>query len=413
MTRVGTIKNTQRWLPSGWRWVKLGEVCTQDRKILEPHSVDAKSLTYYSLEHIESESGHILKTPSEQIEDEGKSTTFRFDERHVLYGKLRPYLNKVAVPEAPGRCTTEMIPLLPSDGIDRVFLAWLLRRSETVDFAMHGKTGSRMPRADMDNLLTLDVPLPPLPEQQRIAALLKEQRAAVDKARLAAQLRLEAVKALTAAYLRQVFPRPGQPLPTDWRWVKLGEVCEVNPRRPLINRQDDTPTSFIPMEAVDATSGTVTGLRVRPFGEIKKGYTYFAEGNVLFAKITPCMQNGKHVIVHDLIDGIGFGTTEFHVLKTSTEIIPEWVWFFIRQPDLLRKATDHFTGAVGQQRLQPDYLANLEIPLPFLSVQQKITTLLKEQLSAVEVARIAAEAELNTINALPATLLRRAFNGES
>ncbi|MDP2895065.1 MAG: restriction endonuclease subunit S [bacterium] len=192
-------------LPDGWRWVKLGEVCEQDRRIVEPNTVEADWLTYYSLEHIESETGRILKAPIEQVEDVGKSTTFRFDECHVLYGKLRPYLNKVALPDAPGRCTTEMIPLICSNEIDRVFLAWVLRRGETVQFAMQGKTGSRMPRADMDSLPTLEIPLPPLSEQRRIAGVLKEQVAAVEKARAAAEAELETINALPAALLRRAF----------------------------------------------------------------------------------------------------------------------------------------------------------------------------------------------------------------
>ena len=110
----------------------------QDRKIVEPNTAEADSLTYYGLEDVESETGRILKAPVELIEDAGKSGSFRFDEHHVLYGKLRPYLNKVALPDTPGRCTTEMIPLLPCEGIDRVFLAWVLRRTETVEFAMQG-----------------------------------------------------------------------------------------------------------------------------------------------------------------------------------------------------------------------------------------------------------------------------------
>jgi len=399
-------------LPEGWRWVKLGDVCLPDRQIVEPNTSHAESLTYYSLEHIESETGRILKTPTEPVELEGKSMTFQFDHRHVLYGKLRPYLNKVALPFSSGRCTTEMIPLLPFDGLDRIFLAWLLRRQETVEFAMQGKTGSRMPRADMDSLLMLPISLPPLPEQQRIAAILKEQMAAVEKARTAAQERLRAIKALPAAFLRQIFPDPGQPLPDGWRWVKLGDVCELNPRRPCIDRHDSEPTSFIPMESVDAVLGVVSSIRERPYGEVKKGYTFFAEADVLFSKITPCMQNGKHTIAEGLIDGIGFGTTEFHVIRPSEAIISEFIWFYIRQPKVLSNATKHFTGAVGQQRVPEGYLAELEIPLPLLSEQQRIVEIIKKQMAAVEKARTAAEEELKAINTLPAALLRRAFNGE-
>ncbi len=131
-----------------------------------------------------------------------------------------------------------------------------------------------------------------------------------------------------------------------------------------------------------------------------------------FAKITPCMQNGKHTIAKGLIGGIGFGTTEFHVLRPNENIISELIWFFIRQPSVLIEATEHFTGAVGQQRVPEDYLANLEIPLPPLSEQQQIVGVLMEQMASIEKARAAAKEELNTINALPAALLRRAFAGE-
>lgn len=202
-------------------------------------------------------------------------------------------------------------------------------------------------------------------------------------------------------------------LPDGWRWVKLSAVCELNPRRPLIDRSDDTPTSFIPMESVNAVSGTVTDLRIRPFGEIKKGYTYFADGDVLFAKITPCMQNGKHAIAQWLLDGIGFGTTEFHVLRPRTDIVSEWIHFFVRQPAFLFEATEHFTGTVGQQRVPQDYLSNCEIPLPPIPEQQRISAILKGQMAVVDKTRAASQARFDAIKALPAAFLKSAFQGLS
>ena len=198
-------------------------------------------------------------------------------------------------------------------------------------------------------------------------------------------------------------------LPDGWRWMRLGEVCELNPRRPMIQRNDGEPTSFIPMEAIDAVSGTVADLRTRPFGEIKKGYTCFSDGDVLFAKITPCMQNGKHAIAQGLTSGIGFGTTEFHVLRPSGNICPEWIHFFVRQPAFLHEATEHFTGAVGQQRLPQDFLARHSIPLPPLSEQQRIAATLRDQMASVEKARTAAQERLEAVKSLPAALLRKIF----
>ncbi len=105
-------------------------------------------------------------------------------------------------------------------------------------------------------------------------------------------------------------------IPKGWRWARLGEVCKINPRRPRdFTRSLDTPTTFIPMAAINEKTGTVTSPQIVPYYRVAKGYTYFEEGDVLFAKITPCMQNGKHVIARNLIDRIGFGTTEFHVLR--------------------------------------------------------------------------------------------------
>jgi type I restriction enzyme S subunit len=242
-------------------------LCRQDRSIVEPGSAEANERSYLSLEHIESESGKILREPEDAPEDEGKSTTFAFDERHVLYGKLRPYLNKVALPHFRGRSTTEAIPLLPADGVDREFLAWLLRRKETVAAAMREKTGSRMPRANMDDLLSLEVPVPPLTEQRRIAAKLREKLEAVARAKKAAEERVAACESLAPALWGEVFLRGSA---EGWRTARLGDVCEMNPRRPALDRRDDEPTTFVQMSAVGEDEGAIVRPEVKPFGAVKK-----------------------------------------------------------------------------------------------------------------------------------------------
>lgn len=199
---------------------------------------------------------------------------------------------------------------------------------------------------------------------------------------------------------------------TEWPRVPLKQVCEINPRRaPSIPVGDDDAVSFVPMPAVDADHGVIAQRLERPFQEVKKGYTYFENGDVIFAKITPCMQNGKHAVCRDLRHGFGFGSTEFHVLRPGTRVRAEWVHGFLRQPELLLEAAEHFTGAVGQQRLPEDYLGELEIPLPPLAEQERIAGRLTEQLGAVERARAAAAQRLAAAEALPAALLREVFDG--
>lgn len=202
-------------------------------------------------------------------------------------------------------------------------------------------------------------------------------------------------------------------LPSGWRRVKLREVCEINPRRPSnLARGDEEPTVFVPMSAVDEVRGVVAFEQFRPFAELKKGYTYFAEGDVLFAKITPCMQNGKHAVARNLAGGFGFASTEFHVIRPRQGVSAEWIHYFLRQPSVLLAATRSFTGTAGQQRVPPEFLQRIEIPLPPVEEQKRIVSIINEQIAAVERARRAVDEELAAIDALPAALLRRAFKGE-
>lgn len=175
-----------------WRSCRISDLCTEDRTIVEPHSELARKLIYLSLEHVESVTGKVLKEPSQSLEDAGRSISFRFDSRHVLYGKLRPYLNKVATPDFEGRCTTEMIPLLPRAGVSRAFLACLLRRPQTVEAAMRERTGARMPRANMKHVLSLAVSIPhDIEEQRRIAAWMSERLGWIAEAKQACYEQVE------------------------------------------------------------------------------------------------------------------------------------------------------------------------------------------------------------------------------
>lgn len=203
------------------------------------------------------------------------------------------------------------------------------------------------------------------------------------------------------------------PLPEGWRWVRLGEVCTINPSRPKnFSRSPNAPTTFVPMAAVDEKTGTIYAPLVVPYSKVSKGYTYFEEKDVLFAKITPCMQNGKHVIAKDLIDGIGFGTTEFHVLRSNGMVLPEWIHCFIGQPYFLQEATAYFTGAVGQQRIPEDFLINYVIPFPPLPEQKRIVAKLQELMQEAERARTACERQLEAAQSLPAAYLWEVFESE-
>ena len=177
----------------GARIARIGDLCTMDRRAAGADEVSVARLPFVGLEHVGAGTG-ILNLDAGSRVGNRKSTAFLFDERHVLYAKLRPYLNKVAIPEFAGCCSTELVPLLPKEGVDRDFLAHLLRRSETVDFVMSSVTGARMPRTDMKTLMSMQAPFPQLDEQRRIAGILNRSA------------RVECLTAKAANRVRELVP---------------------------------------------------------------------------------------------------------------------------------------------------------------------------------------------------------------
>ena len=153
----------------------------------------------------------------------------------------------------------------------------------------------------------------------------------------------------------------------------LSEYVEINPRLDISNLDADTVVGFIPMQAVaDGATGEYE-VTPRPLGEVSKGYTPFRDGDVLWAKITPCMQNGKSCLVEGLPNGIGFGSTEFHVLRVRTPgISGRFVREYLSQAALRRVATYTFTGSAGQQRVPASFLENLPFPHPPMEHQNEI-----------------------------------------
>ena len=160
-------------------------------------------------------------------------------------------------------------------------------------------------------------------------------------------------------------------LPQGWAAPKLEDVCDFNPKHSSAADQSQL-VSFVPMPAVSEHSGAIDGAVDRPLSEIWKGYTHFADGDVIFAKITPCMENGKAAVANGLTNGIACGSTEFHVLRSKGAVLPDYVWRFMRQDSFRRDAEAQMTGAVGQRRVPKPYLEQHEIPLPPLPEQRRI-----------------------------------------
>ena len=157
-------------------------------------------------------------------------------------------------------------------------------------------------------------------------------------------------------------------IPDSWTWCRIKDIFLINPKD---NAQDDIDAAFIPMEKIDATYLSSFTYSTKKWGEIKKGFTHFADGDVAFAKITPCFQNRKSMILRGLPNGIGAGTTELKVLRSyGATIINEYLLFFLESSYFVDEAT--FKGTANQQRIISGYLENKLFPLPPFQEQQRI-----------------------------------------
>lgn len=188
------------------------------------------------------------------------------------------------------------------------------------------------------------------------------------------------------------------------RLSELGELVSV------FARAGEAMTAFVPMACVDERHGQIPAYESRPLEDIARGFTAFAEGDILFAKITPCMQNGKHAIARNVPGGVGLASTEFHVIRPGSEVLAEWVHYYLRQPWVLGEAERHFTGSAGQQRVPAEFIEELKIPLPPLSEQRRITAIVAKKMAAVEDARMATEAQVKAAKALPPALICGVFD---
>ena len=185
-------------------------------------------------------------------------------------------------------------------------------------------------------------------------------------------------------------------MPRGWRLVRLGDVAEINPRRPPLSVPAETPVTFLPMAAIAESSQGIVARESRPYSEVSTGYTYFEENDFLFSKITPCLQNGKHTLATGLRGGFGFGTTEFHVVRTSSILTAPFMFRALTQAHIIDRCSKSFTGTAGQQRVQPETLKDLPILLPPLPEQRAIAAVLDSIDDAIErtAAVIAATEQL-------------------
>ena len=201
-------------------------------------------------------------------------------------------------------------------------------------------------------------------------------------------------------------------VPESWTMTTLGAACLINPRFFAEPVEDDQELSFLPMAAIEARTGRIDLNRTRLFADVRKGYTRFSEGDVLFAKITPCMENGKIAVAKGLTNNCGCGSTEFHVLRPHKGVSGDFLMFFLFQDAFRREAQGHMAGTAGQLRVPAGFLEEALLPLPPPAEQHRIVAEIEKQFTRLDASVIALKRVQANLKRYRTSVLKAACEGK-
>lgn len=230
------------------------------------------------------------------------------------------------------------------------------------------KRGTSQPHVYLSDLKNIKIPLPRIEQQEEIVNELDSYHKIIDGC-------------------QQVIDnwKPQFKIKESWKLIKIEDVADINPKKNKIELKSTTPVSFLPMEDVGTFEIEVLPKQEKIFSNINKGYTYFSEGDLLIAKIAPCFENGKMSITRHLKNGIGFGSTEFIVVRVNSELTTvKWVYYCLRNLNFIVDGIKIMTGSVGHQRISADFVRYYKIPIPSINIQQKIIERIEFERNIIE-----------------------------
>ena len=391
--------------PAGWEQSNLGEVAKIERESVQPENIKSGT-AFVGLEHIDGE-GNFNRVQSVNIGDVA-SNKFAFDSRHLLYGKLRPYLKKIARPNFQGICSTDILPILPSAHIDRSFLYYYLRQPQYIELATTRSTGANLPRLSPKTLAEFPISCPPLEEQKRIAAIL-------DKADGIRRKRKEAI-ALIEELLRSTFlDMFGDPvtnpegsvtlalrdviLQIDAGWSAKGEERQCNlDEWGVFKISAVTSGTFDPQEHKAVGNPSFNKKLIIP----KRGDLLFSRANTRELVAATCLVENdcERLFLPDKLWRI---KTNSHIANV------EYLRFLLADPKYRSLLAREATGTSGSMlNISQAKLLNMYAPVPSLNIQEKFA----EFLWRIYKLKERNETSLGTLNQNFNSLLQKAFRGE-
>ena len=315
---------------------------------------------------------NLLKDRKGITQYEGESNLGRvthYTENDILLSNIRPYLKKIWLANKEGGCSNDVLVFrnIVPNKITPEYLYNILSMDLFFDYVMSGKKGLKMPRGDKDQIVQFPVPIPPKNIQQKIV----NECSKVDKLTEASRNQIEYSKNKIEEVVSQAIKNS-----SDSTTLKNLDVAILNPSKTEIRDVDDNLyVSFVEMSSV-SEDGFITHPTDRPLGELRKGsYKYFAENDIIIAKITPCMENGKCALAKGLTNKIGMGSSEFHVIRTNTEnYLPEYIFYLLNRDSIRKAAEKQMTGSSGHRRVPISFYEKLLIPVKTVAEQKQLIT---------------------------------------
>jgi type I restriction enzyme S subunit len=409
-------------VPKGWLKKELGEVCLKVLKI-DPLDLGREVFKYVDIGSIDSATKNVASPQILSVKEAPGRARQLIQEGDTVFSTVRPYMKNIAyINEAldgeiasTGFCVIRA----DSDFVSKGFIKFFSSSDSLLEQILPLQRGVSYPAVRDNDIFSASVLVPPFMEQQRIVEILEEQLSRLDAALAsvyavrvkATRLRRSLLKAAFTGTLTGHDATIG--VPKGWNITKLGNCVEFSPKIPKEALEESVAVSFVPMTKVMEVTGQVELDETISANEGKRrNLTYFEDGDVIFAKITPCMENGKVARPVGLVNGAAFGSTEFHVLRPSNGIIGEYLRLLLVHDDFRRDAERAMTGAVGQRRVPRKYLELYELALPPIKEQIEIVAILDEQLSRLDATlEVVNEIERKS-SAFRRSILHAAFTGE-
>lgn len=355
--------------------VKLSDVVDRITGNVDRFNTDLSF--YVGGEHYES-SCIAIYTPGLLNSKKGSTLGFKFrfpfKTGDVLFMARNPHLRKAGKVMFDGICSDASYVLRTKDEnvLLQDYLALVIQNDKFWRFFEQNKSGSVNYLMNWKEMRNYEFDLPDIEIQRKISTIAWS----FEKTRLAYKKLIEKTDELIKGNFVEMFGLPGSD-EKGWGLTTLGECCDLNPRRPK-DMDTNLEYSFVAMSSV-TENGIIDSSITRPYSEICKGFTYFAENDVLFAKITPCMENGKGCVAKGLHNSAGFGSTEFHVLRPiKGKSNPYWLYYITMFSNFRIDAEKVMTGTGGQRRVPISYLSEYNIALPPIKLQEQFENIVKQ-----------------------------------